>query len=299
MDQANTLIKQIHDLNKRIARLGGGGGNTNDYKDQLDVLIDELSLLMDIQVKSNPNGTSTLVMQGRTIASDKMYTLPEAREDSVTKMNEIYITGSDDPCLLSGQNGELKVLLDFRDQKIPEHINFLDDLARGMVENINLIHRDGYTLEEPPSPGGDFFEKNDFSADYSAANFRLSQDILNDYSRIAASSTGAPGDGENAITLSRVRERSLGAWSMANFPEHDGGESFTLSVNEVDVEITLNEQFETTDALVKFINSEISESDLAGRVSAYTDGVGSFSPHLPVSWLSLMMKRERRYKTGE
>ncbi|HSV31409.1 MAG TPA: flagellar hook-associated protein FlgK [Atribacteraceae bacterium] len=274
--EANTHIQQIYALNKQISRLGNVGGNTNDLKDKLDVQIDQLSKLMDFQVRENSNGTSTLVMQGRILASEKTTTFLEVRNNPATRLNEIFIAGTEERFFARYQNGELKAVLDYRDQILPEYIGFMNDMTRGLVENVNLLHRGGYTLDQPPETGLNFFEKIDPSQDFSAGNIKVNEAILLDWKKVAASVSGAPGDGENAIALSRVRERSLGAWNTAEAPEYvTAGQTFQINIG-MDGATILIPEFSRVEELVNEINSQLLGTDLAGRVRAYTDGVGLY-----------------------
>src|SRR5690606_998383 len=51
LNQANTLISQIADLNKQIRRIEAMGMHANDLRDQRDLIVDELSRLLPIEVE--------------------------------------------------------------------------------------------------------------------------------------------------------------------------------------------------------------------------------------------------------
>ncbi|MGP4040732.1 flagellar hook-associated protein FlgK [Gracilibacillus sp. D59] len=74
----------------------------------------------------------------------------------------------------------------------------LDKLTENFVREFNAVHRQGYTLEDTPQTGLNFF------TGAKASTIKVNDDIQNNVNLIAASSSGASGDGENAIALADV-----------------------------------------------------------------------------------------------
>ena len=202
VDEVNNYVQQIYDLNQQIVRLSLGGGNANDYKDQLDVLVDKLSNVLDFQVSENSNGTYSLILQGRILVSDKEKRFLEVEANSTTGFWEVKFQG-EEQINLDYQNGELKALFYLRDEVIEDYKDYLNDLAGGIINAVNTANAQGYTLEEPQVKGGDFFVGSD------AATIALDSSIDADPNKIAASSTGAPGDGENALAVARLRDEGI------------------------------------------------------------------------------------------
>lgn len=56
VDRINEIGDEINKLNNIIVTKEGYGGNANDYRDQRNALVDELSLLIDIRVKEDVQG---------------------------------------------------------------------------------------------------------------------------------------------------------------------------------------------------------------------------------------------------
>jgi len=79
----------------------------------------------------------------------------------------------------------------------------LDELARILIAEVNALHSTGYDLNG--DTGIDFFDETYLSAE----NITLSQEILNDVSRIAASISGAIGDNANALAIADLRNSLL------------------------------------------------------------------------------------------
>ncbi len=203
VQEVNNMLQQIYDLNHQIARLGIGGGNVSDYKDQLDVLVDDLSKILSLQVKENDNGSYTLVLQGQVLVSDNEKNSLFVQPDPSTGFFTVHLSTSGEALKLSYQNGELKALFDLRDHSIEEYKGYLDQLANDLADAVNTLHRTGYTLEEPPQRGTDFFVGS------GAASIAVNSVIEANINLLAASSTGAPGDGGVALAIAQLREEKI------------------------------------------------------------------------------------------
>ena len=121
IDKVNTLGQQIFDLNKEVARIESAGvESANDYRDQRDKAIDELSQYVEITYYEKANGqveinatnvpfvttTGVLKMSSRTDdGSDLVIPTWPAYEKDVYPDEILYKTGSD------YDKGELKGLL--------------------------------------------------------------------------------------------------------------------------------------------------------------------------------------------
>ncbi|WP_130859691.1 flagellar hook-associated protein FlgK [Gracilibacillus phocaeensis] len=78
----------------------------------------------------------------------------------------------------------------------------LDRLVENFVTEFNAVHRQGYTLATDDN--GDPIQGSDFFTGTTADTIALSEAIDNDPDLIAASESGAAGDGEHATTLADV-----------------------------------------------------------------------------------------------
>lgn len=201
--EVNNYLQQIYDINHQIVRLGAGGGNINDYRDQLDVLVDKLSRILSVQTKDNDNGTYTLVLQGQILVNSEMKNELSLGTDPVTGFYKVGLGTSGEELNLSYQDGELRALFDLRDGSLEEYKGYLNQLAIDLINAVNALHQTGYTLEEPPVKGGAFFVGS------GASNIALNQDILVNENRIAASSTGAAGDGKIALAIAKLRGEKI------------------------------------------------------------------------------------------
>jgi len=201
--EVNSYLQQIYDINRQIVRVSAGGGNINDYRDQLDVLVDKLSQILNFQVKDNEDGTYTLVLQGQILVSGKEQNTLSLDTDPATGLYGVRLATSGETLRLAYQDGEMRALFDLRDQSVEEYKGYLNRLADDLMAAVNMLHRSGYTLETPPVKGEDFFTGS------GASGIAVNPVVAGDINKLAASATGAPGDGSVALAIARIRDRKV------------------------------------------------------------------------------------------
>ncbi len=158
IDEVNLLSEKIARLNEKIIQMEAGGSTANDYRDQRELLLNELSNLIDIDTFENTAGGVTVsVGSGQPLVegtfgyglSTEMNAFGHLNVTWVDAVNnEVDITDS-----ISG--GRIKGLLDVRDLDIRNHMNRLDNLAQSIMDQVNSLHAAGYGLDG--STGNDYF----------------------------------------------------------------------------------------------------------------------------------------------
>ena len=97
------------------------------------------------------------------------------------------------------QGGQMRALMEGRDELIPQQMADLDAFAKELIERTNEVHRQGYGLGRHDRPR--------LRPARIRRDIRLSDDI-SDLRNIAASADGSPGDGTtrwNSLASSRKR----------------------------------------------------------------------------------------------
>ncbi|GAK07218.1 flagellar hook-associated protein FlgK [Geomicrobium sp. JCM 19038] len=219
--QVNTLLEQIHNLNKDINRLEPHGYLPNDLYDERDRLIDELSELIPIEVKyaeeppkdnRHPTALGPLEIHLKNSNGEESKILDA---DGVSKMTVHESAGVVESISFEGniemdipsQHGKVAALVEsygYADGDnvagvYPEMLNELQTMMKEFVDGFNGIHNGGFNLEG--EPGGDFFVFPE-----NENRLTLHEDI-NDLDNIAASGSGVSGDGSNALALSNQIEQ--------------------------------------------------------------------------------------------
>ncbi|SEQ25363.1 flagellar hook-associated protein FlgK [Piscibacillus halophilus] len=85
-----------------------------------------------------------------------------------------------------------------------EMVHQLNKMAYEFSKAFNDVHEEGYTLEG--EQGGEFFDVSEMNEFNAASVIKVSDAIKNNENNIAVSSDGAPGDGQHALELDRVRD---------------------------------------------------------------------------------------------
>lgn len=242
VDEVNDLIGKIDRLNRNIADVEPHGYVPNDLYDERDMLVDELSGLVNIKVttvKPNVYGKASDIAEGlynvELVQKDGTSYNPPINLVSVTKANGIVgtntLTLGTDPSsgLVTGVtigsstikdasfSGELAGLIEsFGYVKadgtqagiFPEMLKKLNIMTETFANEFNAIHQSGYALGESAPSGKSFFE---FTAGDAAKTIKVNQEIINNSNLIAAAanSGGSSGDNENAKKLADVFEKSF------------------------------------------------------------------------------------------
>lgn len=201
VDAVNSLALQIKDLNKQILAITIAGKQPNDLLDKRDLLIDELSGLVEIKVYNEPNklaaadttglsgkynGTVSIIMGGRALVQGDEVCQLDVSEPDALGMNMVVWKDTRTKAKIEG--GELKGLLDMRGRtRLPGEINSWDSatadftgtseykdviptmianlnkLAQTVIQKTNDVHRSGYSLNNKTAfpDGNNFFQEPD------------------------------------------------------------------------------------------------------------------------------------------
>ncbi|MDD9271798.1 flagellar hook-associated protein FlgK [Paenibacillus sp. GCM10023248] len=170
--QVNTTLKQISELNTEIFRIEGLGNNANDLRDQRDLLVDQLSKVINVSVQEESGGYHVKMGNQDLVVAGTATTFDE------TLASSAY------PADLN--SGELYGLMLSDQRYVTEYKNQLNSMVTTIVTAVNDMHKQGYTLQDPPTKGGDFFVPvADFNT--AAEAFTVSANITDNVERIAAS----------------------------------------------------------------------------------------------------------------
>lgn len=226
----NRLAGDIADLNRQIIAAEAGGGTAADLRDSRDRALDELAKLTPLQVVERQNGGVGVMVGGITLVDD---TVSRTLELEPTPSGaRVVRTGNG--TLLEGNDGQIGALTQLINKDLPDFRKELDELARGIVQSVNELHREGTIKHIDPITGTnrtgvDFFhlppaaDPNDPTAiggidAVHAGNISLSDAVKDDptYIAIGVGRDGAdPGEAyqagntEIALAIGRLRDTPL------------------------------------------------------------------------------------------
>jgi flagellar hook-associated protein 1 FlgK len=205
IDSVNFKLQEVADLNERIAAVETTGQTANTFRDQRDLLLQELSFSLGIQsFEENTGmvsvqlpgglplvqGNTALRLEGVQVGEDLQLTLKQGATTLDVNLNNL--------------GGEFKGLVDVRDKFIPALQDDLDKMAYELATAVNAGHRAGVGLDGVG--GRDFFIDLAGPAD-AARNLSVA---LKKGSDIAAGESSAPGDNTNAMRLAALgRTRTI------------------------------------------------------------------------------------------
>ncbi|BEU88773.1 hypothetical protein TAMA11512_22370 [Selenomonas sp. TAMA-11512] len=159
VDKVNQITDQIVDLNRRIALSEADGSMANDLRDKRDLLTDELSGYMSLQVYEMPNGMSQIVTNGASIVNG-VAKLTVAMDGPVNNKahgvsDYSLIIKETNTAFLPG-SGTLQGVVD----SIAEDKSYIDQLARMgafMLTNLNDMHRTGAGIDPAATTDLNFY----------------------------------------------------------------------------------------------------------------------------------------------
>lgn len=156
----NAMASEIASLNMEINRAELRGQQANDLRDTRGVLIKKLAENIDITTFEDGGGQLTVMVGGGKplVEGNQAFPLRGVVDpDNAGFLSVVYDLGANTTVDMASSigNGRLKGLLDLRDTTIPGYLDQLDQLAAGIINELNQQHRVGYGLDG--STGNDFF----------------------------------------------------------------------------------------------------------------------------------------------
>ncbi|MEW6381376.1 MAG: flagellar hook-associated protein FlgK [bacterium] len=202
MEEINQTLHKIAELNRQASE--ALGGQVDEYKDQLDTLVEGLSQQININYWQEKTGQVTVSLNGHALVEGtQAISLTSATDDQGRTIIQKELDGGtlvDVTDQISA--GKVKGLLELGNDTISGYLDKLDNLALGLSEKVNEQHRSGYGLDG--STEVDFF-KPISTADGAARNLELNPDIESNLDLIAASSSAEVPDNENALKMTDLQ----------------------------------------------------------------------------------------------
>jgi flagellar hook-associated protein 1 FlgK len=202
VDTVNSLTKQIAQLNGQIQSSRGTGGTAADLQDQRDLLIDQLSQMVQTRVVTHDDG-SVGVVAGGTLLVDA---------GQVQTLQVVNLAGGGFGARIKGSagvidtgQGQIGALSEFSTTELPAARARLDALAGAIVAQVNQLHQGGTNLAGATNVA--FFDP----AGTTAHSIALSAPVQASLNNIAAGATAVPGDGAVALQLSQLGGSAVAA----------------------------------------------------------------------------------------
>lgn len=218
IDDINTILTSIASLNQQIAEATVGTSEANDYVDQRNQLIQELSGYMNINYFSDSRNMVTILnTNGQALIEGANSTTLTKMVDPDTGMTRIgWQNASGEVADITEyiQGGSLGGLLQLRDDTIKEYISDLNGLAKSIIENVNYVHQQGNGgTPDKTQDTGTFFQW--ITDGNYAKNMRLSYQIedasgnIQTQNVMTTSSTAKPTDNDVALRIASLADEDI------------------------------------------------------------------------------------------
>jgi flagellar hook-associated protein 1 len=198
VEQVNALTQQISGLNGQIATLENAGQDASAFVDKRDVLVNQLSGLIDVSRIQTESGITLTTSNGTALVAGNQSFLLNTQLD-LSGVQHIFAQGTDITTQLN--SGQLGGLLAVRDQSIPELLSGLDTLASSLGNAFNSANAAGFDLNG--NNGGNIFSVQSGAGAAAGISVAISDPAL-----IAASSDGSAGSNGNLATFSAIHDQA-------------------------------------------------------------------------------------------
>ena len=163
VQKVNDTTEKIVLLNKSIMQQEVSGGTANDLRDQRDLLVDELSQYMNLNVYEDDKGMYSIVSNGITMVGgiDRLtLEMSEPVANGDYGINDYTINIKESGIAFMPQNGSLKAQQD----TIAENKGYIDKLANMagfLLTTFNNMHQQGAGISGTDSALGSFVTNTD------------------------------------------------------------------------------------------------------------------------------------------
>jgi len=219
IDDVNSKISEIAELNDRIFTIEIQGQTANGSRDRRDILAKELATSLGVKTYEDNKGMMAVMLpNGLPLVQGVMAMKIEAVPNGSDLDLVLHAGGATRPLDINSLGGEFEGLIHIRDEFIPSLREDLDILAYNITQAVNVAHAAGAGLDAitgpyvsrnffvanpPPPPGNPLWHD-------AARNMTVA---ISDSNHVAAAAAPPPtvsrGDNRNALDISNIGEKSI------------------------------------------------------------------------------------------
>ena len=230
VEDINTITSAIADLNNMIYEGSATTSEANDYINRRTEYIKELSGKLDITYFEDEYGRVTiLTSKGKPLVDGNQsweLSVMDNVETGFFNVGWKDSSGNITDITSNITGGSVRGLIEMRDGQINDFISDIDELARAIIEEVNTIHKQGYTLNHNPSstdPDNIAFFK-EITGNYSK-DMAVSDEVKADIKNIAAASkidstSGTPIGNEIALGIASLIDQDILEGGTANIVDY-------------------------------------------------------------------------------
>lgn len=164
VDEVNSDLKQIADLNKAIKQASAAGQSTADLEDERNTALQDIASKMNVSYFVASSGDlQVYTSSGQALVDSVAHTVSYTAASSVTAsttysagsssgFSAITVNGTDITAQIS--SGSIGALITLRDDTLPDAQSQLDELADSLASSLNAVTNAQTTLPAPTSLTG-------------------------------------------------------------------------------------------------------------------------------------------------
>ncbi len=143
--QVNDLSREIAALNDEIIKVRAAGDEPNDLLDRRDLLIEEMSQIIDITVDYRDADEVNIHSAGLQLIQGSKFKEFVLESDPLNEgLSRVMWEYNGEQAEFAG--GKLAALMELRDVDIREEIQGLDNMSINFIDLVNEVHQEGYGL---------------------------------------------------------------------------------------------------------------------------------------------------------
>ncbi len=199
--QVNSLATRVANINNQIISAEASGSEASEIRDVRDLLMDEMSKVINITTLDRDNGSMAILLGGRTMVDDAhsydLDTQQVFRDGMMVK--DIIWADDSGSAIVSG--GEIAGLIELRDQDIVDVQQKLDLLTESIIIAVNDRHEAGYDANG--NAGVPFFTGS------TASDMAVNPLIMGDSSYVSASENTEVGGNMTARLIAALADENV------------------------------------------------------------------------------------------
>ncbi|MCK4546806.1 MAG: flagellar hook-associated protein FlgK [Candidatus Eisenbacteria sp.] len=220
-EEIGAQISRINELSGRLADLNGviidaevGGHEASGLRDERDLLTDELSEIISVDVTESSDGSTIIRLNSQVLVQGNTHRELELSVRGTTDSTSVVWKSTGREVLIEG--GLMEGYITARDEYVNGYLADLDALAGALVSRINSAHSAGYGLDG--STGNNFFDPERVTA----ADIAIDPALASNLDLIAASAEGEVGDGRNALAIANLATANTMVGGSISFDDFYG-----------------------------------------------------------------------------
>ncbi|WP_325893193.1 flagellar hook-associated protein FlgK [Grimontia sp. NTOU-MAR1] len=244
VSHTNSLLSNIAAVNQQITEMQGAGGNPARLMDTRDMLIGELSKVMEVKTTDQADGTVQVTLasgQPLVMSGDygQLKVVPDPDDAYMATLNVEF--GHQSFAIKGSVGGELGALNDYQNDVLKPNQLAINDMAKALADEFNAVLATGKDLNGNDGKPLFIYDPSNPAASLTITDIKAEE--------LAFSSDGTPGNSDVLKNLIDISTKPVAISGFGNLSLND---AFTAMVGETAIKARQSEaDFEAKAAMNK------------------------------------------------